>query len=267
MTPQDHTGERPGAEGPAAGYLVRLAARLRGAGMPEREVTSTVADLEGYLAESGSPDPYEEFGPPEDFAARLTHTPGPEEPGPGVETWKWAADIHSDVPHLNRFGVQGWELEGLDRLGRFVCRRPAEGAMGWEYRREAAPTGAGRDALAEELAPEGWEPCGGFLSFRYFKRPLAASTGPAARIADPVAPPDRHLFLDRSSQAKLTRMVVAAVLAGTASALAVHYAGERLALPILLGSLVVLAVGLGTGWRRVKRELLAARGTGSAEDA
>ncbi|MFI0409990.1 HAAS signaling domain-containing protein [Actinomadura sp. 3N508] len=51
-------------------YFDELAGRLRDSGVPEDEVTETVDDLAAYVAESGA-DPGDEFGTPEEFAARL----------------------------------------------------------------------------------------------------------------------------------------------------------------------------------------------------
>lgn len=236
-------------------YFGDLAGKLRASGMPRSEVAATVAELTGYLAESGSADPYEEFGAPEDFAARLTGGRAAEEPGAEAETWKWTADIYTDRKHLNHYGDQGWEVEGLDRLGRFVCRRDPAAAMRWEYRRESANNAAERESVTAGLAPDGWEPCGHWMFFMYFKRPKAASAGPAAGLDELVAPPAKQLFLSNRYRGKLKQMVAAGLVSGTVTAAAIHYGGEPVIYPALIGAAVAAPVGLALGWQRVKREV------------
>ncbi|AUG81855.1 hypothetical protein CFP65_7268 [Kitasatospora sp. MMS16-BH015] len=240
-------------------YFTELAERLRAAGRPEQEVTATVADLANYLLESGSPDAQEEFGTPADFAERLTGGHTVEEPGAGVETWKWATDIYADRRHLNHYGDQGWEVEGLDRLGRFVCRRTPGAAMRWEYRRETADNAKEREATAAGLAPDGWEACGHWMYFMYFKRPKAAMSGPAAELDELTARPDKQLFLSRTYRDKLKPLLVVAVISGTMSALVIHYGGPDRIAPILIGAAVAGPIGAVTGWYRMKRDVTAGR--------
>src|SRR5690606_40370858 len=85
------------------------------------------------------------------------------------ERWTWTADIFTDQQRLNEFGEQGWEVQGIDRLGRFVCTRDPEHPQRWEYRREVV-TPTGRDALTQRLAPEGREPCGTWFCYAYYQR-------------------------------------------------------------------------------------------------
>ncbi|OAR22298.1 hypothetical protein A8W25_21755 [Streptomyces sp. ERV7] len=236
-------------------YFGALTEKLRAGGMRQSEVAATVAELTGYLAESGSADPYEEFGAPEDFAARLTGGRAAQEPGAEAETWKWTADIYTDRKHLNHYGDQGWEVEGLDRVGRFVCRRDPAAAMRWEYRRESANSAAERESVTAGLAPDGWEPCGQWMFFMYFKRPKAASAGPAAGLDELVAPPAKQLFLSGMYRGKLKQMIAAGVASGTVTALAIHYAGEGAAYGALIGAAVTLPVALVLAWQRVKREV------------
>jgi len=247
----------PGGKGEVGGdYFADLAECLAAVGMPERQVAKTVADLSGYLAETGAPDAYEEFGAPEVFAARLVEGRTAEEPGAGAETWKWTADIYADRKHLNHYGDQGWEVEGIDRLGRFVCRREPDAAMRWEYRREVASNAKERESVASGLAPDDWEPCGQWMYFMYFKRPIAASAGPAAELDELVAAPDRQLFLSGTYRGKLKQVVVAAVVSGALSVLAIRYGGDRMAVPILIGAVVAAPIGLIVGWYRLKREVV-----------
>ncbi|MGP9018370.1 hypothetical protein ACT1U9_08160 [Streptomyces sp. BR1] len=238
-------------------YFIELAAWLLTGGMSEEQATSTVAELTGYLAETGSTDAYEEFGDPKDFAARLTGGRAAEEPAAEAETWKWTADIYTDRKHLNHYGDQGWEVEGLDRLGRFVCRRDPSAAMRWEYRREAANNPAERESVTATLAPDGWEPCGHWMFFMYFKRPKAASAGPAAELDELVAPPAKQLFLSGTYRGKLKQMVAGAVASGTVTAVAIHYAGDGILPVIFVAAMLSAVIGTAFGLRRIKREVAA----------
>ncbi|MQA96538.1 MAG: hypothetical protein GEV11_18520 [Streptosporangiales bacterium] len=83
----------------------------------------------------------------------------------------------------------------MDRLGRFVCRRDAADPQRWEYRRELVM--GDRAAVTARLAPDGWEPCGAWVMYQWYKRPLAASIGPAAAIPAPPPAPGRSSFFSR----------------------------------------------------------------------
>ncbi|WP_051966910.1 hypothetical protein [Kitasatospora mediocidica] len=243
-----------GSGGSGGDYFAELARLLRAAGLPEQQVATTVADLTGYLAEAESADAYEEFGAPETFAASLVEGRTGEGPGEGAETWKWTADIYADRTYLNHYGDQGWEMEGLDRLGRFVCRRDTQAAMRWEYRREIANNAKERASVAADLALDAWEPCGHWLYFLYFKRPKAASAGPAAALDELVAAPDRQLFLSSTYRGKLKQFVAAAVVTGVLSVLTIHYCGDHMLVPFLIGSVVAAPIGGTIAWRRLKHE-------------
>lgn len=183
-------------------YFDELTAALRGTGVPADQIASTVAELRGHLADSGT-SPEEEFGPAADFAARLGGTvPAAAEPAGKAETWLWTADIYNDRRLLALHGDQGWEVEGLDTLGRFMCRRVPGAALRWEYRRELI-SGKRRDEVLDRLAPEGWEICGEWMLFAYFKRPKAASEGPAGALDALPERPGRWLFLSRKGKALL----------------------------------------------------------------
>ncbi|ROQ34535.1 hypothetical protein EDD98_3576 [Streptomyces sp. PanSC19] len=183
-------------------YFDELTAALRAAGVPEEQIARTADELRGHLAETGT-SPEEEFGPAEDFAARLGGlAPAPGEPDEAAEHWTWTADLFNDRRMLAVHGAQGWEVEGLDPLGRFVCRRVPGVALAWEYRREVI-TGRRRARVLDELTPEGWELCGEWLVYGYFKRPRAATAGPAGAVEAPPAAPRRWLFLSRRGKAVL----------------------------------------------------------------
>lgn len=182
-----------------APYFDELAGRLRDRGIPAKEVAGAVDDLAAYVAGSGA-DPDDEFGTPEEFAARLARSgegDGIEPPpGPADETWLWTADAFHERSLLNRFGDEGWEVERVDSVGRFVTHRDTVHPQRWEYRREAVPPRR-RDAVAERLRPDGWEPCGTWLFYEYFKRPKAATLGLEAELGSRPRVSARRLFWSR----------------------------------------------------------------------
>lgn len=207
-------------------YFGGLAAALRTAGVPADDVPTTVSELRGHLTEAGT-TALDEFGPVAEFAAELTghgrtdvRETGGRPPAEGeAETWRWTADIYADRRLLNQYGAEGWEVERVDRLGLFVSRRVPGAAMRWEYRREATDNAGERAEVAAELAPEGWEPCGDWRFMTYFKRPVAATTGPAAELASTPARPGKRVFLSRRTSVFLIIWVV--FVAGAVSFLAV----------------------------------------------
>ena len=205
-------------------YFDELAVRLREAGVPAERIVATVDDLRAYLADSGG-DPEEEFGPAAAFAEHLVATTDHADGGTATgERWTWTADIFTDQQRLNEFGEQGWEVQGIDRLGRFVCTRDPEHPQRWEYRREVV-TPTGRDALTQRLAPEGWEPCGTWFCYAYYKRPHAALVGPEAKIGDPPPRPGRRLFFSPALYGFIAVAFTAAVVLGLSSLAVLDRAG------------------------------------------
>ncbi|KKZ75850.1 hypothetical protein VO63_00375 [Streptomyces showdoensis] len=175
---------------------------MRAAGVPEEQIARTADELRGHLAESGT-TAEEEFGPADRFAASLGGlAPAPGEPDEAAERWTWTADLFNDRRMLAVHGDQGWEVEHLDSLGRFVCRRAPGAPLAWEYRREII-AGRRRAKVLGELDPEGWELCGEWLVYGYLKRPKAATAGPAGTLGAVPAAPDRRLFLSRRAKALL----------------------------------------------------------------
>ncbi|MEU6675213.1 hypothetical protein [Streptomyces sp. NPDC046925] len=230
-------------------YFDDLAERLRAQGVPCDHVEATLADLAAHLEESGGADPEAEFGPAEEFARELAPAgdQGPEVPGAHVETWRWTADTYVDEELLNRFGGEGWEVERVDALGRFVSHRDLERPQRWEYRRELVTRG--REGLDERLAPDGWEACGNWIVYAWFKRPLAASLGPEAEVSEPPGVPERGRFFSRRFYVLLVVTGVAVVLAGVAVAVDEGEAdsGFGFAVGLLAGAMVPL--GLLWGWQ------------------
>lgn len=232
------------------GYLDDLAARLRDGGVPAGRVSALIGDLAAYLQESGG-DPEAEFGPVEVFAAELTGDGGQAEPTPedGAEIWRWAADVAVDEQLLNHFGDQGWEVQRVDTLRRFVCRRDPDHPQRWEYRRELVSPGDSRP-LEARLAPDGWEPCGTWAVYQWFKRPMAASVGPAATLSAPPPPPTRHGFLSRRFALTLAAVASAVIVAGAVVTVREDVSsGLGFAAGLLVGGLVTIAaLGAITAW-------------------
>ncbi|MEU6412581.1 hypothetical protein [Microbispora sp. NPDC046933] len=195
-----------------SGYLDELGALLRAGGVPAAQVEATVADLAAYVAETGA-DAEDEFGPVGEFAGQLLAAHTPETDAADATEWRWTADIFADRQTLARLGDQGWEVDRVDHLGRFVSHRDPERPQRWEYRREPVTPGGGR-ALAARLAPDGWEPCGTWICFEYFKRPRAASVGPAAQLDSPPAAPGRSVFFSRRFYLLLAVLLLALVTPG-----------------------------------------------------
>ncbi|PSK96287.1 hypothetical protein CLV63_112171 [Murinocardiopsis flavida] len=198
------------------GYFDDLAARLAAKGLPPDRVEATVEDLAAYAAEAEA-DPEAEFGPAASFADQLAADEGPAAPDPGVETWRWTADIYADERLLNRFGDEGWEVDKVDALGGFVSRRDPELLQRWEYRREMVSV-HGHGYLDRRLAPDGWELCGTWVIWAWYKRPKAASVGPAAALDAPPPPPGRRNFLSRRFLLLVAVLVLAVGAVGTVRA-------------------------------------------------
>lgn len=170
-------------------YLDELTTLLRARGVPEPRLKSTIDDLAAFLAD-GDLDPMEEFGPVAEFADDLVGEEGPEADPEGLV---WGADSFAATARLNEMGAQGWEVERVDRFGRFVSHR-GEDPQVWEYRQEIAPGRRERTRLAESLAPQGWEPAGHYFTFAYFKRSRAALVGPAAVLDERPEPTRKRFF-------------------------------------------------------------------------
>ena len=228
-------------------YFDELAERLRGRGLPTAEISRTVADLAAFTAESGT-DPVQEFGAPEEFAERLARAGEDGEDGAAVppgsaETWTWRADAFHERELLDRYGDEGWEVERVDAAGRFVSRRAGDHPLRWEYRREVVPP-RGRDGAAERLAPDGWEPCGTWFHFQYFKRPKAVMAGLEGEIDLPPEAPGQRTFLSGRFHVFIASYLVLLVLL-VALALTVLDAAPSALLGGFAGGAIVGAVLLG----------------------
>ncbi|MGW0929761.1 hypothetical protein [Streptomyces sp. NPDC002644] len=214
-----------GRGGDGADYYAELTRALGEQGLPQDRAAALVAEVRAYAAESGA-DPRAEFGPPADFARDLAPAPsggnGPQAPEPGVEHWVWTVDAYTDQDMMNRFGAQGWEIERVDRLGRFVSHRDGDTTLRWEYRRDVVDR-RDRSRHAASLAPDGWEPCGHWSYLAYYKRPLAVTAGPAAVVENAPERPGRSVYFTR----RLYAWPAAALLAVAAVVLLLLTAPEE----------------------------------------
>lgn len=231
-------------------YLDELTTLLRARGVPRERVQSTTDDLAAFLAD-GDLDPEEEFGPVTEFVDDLMGEEGAE---PDPEGLVWGADSFAATPRLNEMGAQGWEVERVDRFGRFVSHR-GEDAQGWEYRQEWAPGRRERERLADLVAPEGWEPCGHYFMFAYFKRARAASVGPAAELDERPEPTAKRFFWSPTGLTVIAICLVVAAVSLVALATSLHNLGDVLwegdaadRVATMAGAVVGALLALGATW-------------------
>ncbi|MFF3768798.1 hypothetical protein [Streptomyces sp. NPDC002232] len=248
-------------------YFAELSGSLRAAQVPEEQIAATVEDLRAHLAETGTA-PQEEFGPAAAFAAQLGGlVPAPGEPDERAESWTWTADLFNDRRMLAVHGDQGWEVESLDAIGRFVCRRTPGSALRWEYRRDVI-AGRRRGRVLDELVPEGWELCGEWLVYGYFKRPRAATAGPAGTVGAPPAAPQRWLFLSRRGRAVLAAWCV--LVGGSMAAFFIGVLGTAgLAITVALSSMffALYTAHLETAGGHARQTAAAAATTAGGSDS
>ena len=153
-------------------YLSELAASLQMRGADSARTSEAVAEVESHLLESGE-DPMEAFGSPDEYAEQLLIR---EERRADEETdAKWAertfrATAFGEMKILKDAGLQGWELTDVGGYA-LHCRRlhGLEAATQWEYSRRVS---VDRQAILEDMTALGWEPCGAWMPFHYFKRKL-----------------------------------------------------------------------------------------------
>ncbi len=221
-------------------YLNELETLLRERGVAEERVRETVSDLAAFTAESGA-DPEEEFGPVAEFADDLAGSDG--EPGVGGEVLVWGADAFVAPVRMNEMGAQGWEIDLVDRQGRFVSHRE-ENPQAWEYRQESALGRRERARMAERMAPEGWEPCGHYFTHAYFKRARAALVGPEAELAERPAPARKRFFWGVPGLAVTAFFLVVGVVSLLSLGRTLWEGDNADRAATLLGALVGAGVGL-----------------------
>lgn len=251
-------------------YFDQLAELLRAEGIPEERVAVTIDDLSAHIEQTGT-DPETEFGSVSEFAEQLLPAGSDDDrpAEPSGELWRWRADAFHEMRWLETFGDQGWEVERIDSAGRFVCRRDARDPQQWEYRRERFGTKtlrADATALAGELAPDGWEPCGLWVCWAYFKRSKAVLIGPAATIDVPRRQPERKSFYSRRFYLFLAGLLAVVAVAVTSAVVGLtvigdDYIGGNFATGVLigavagaLGALVLLLLRVKRAYARADRE-------------
>ncbi|TYK49597.1 hypothetical protein [Actinomadura decatromicini] len=208
----------------------------------------TVDDLAAYVTESGT-DPVQEFGTPEEFAPQVAPSGEQDDAAPpsSAETWTWRADAFHERDVLNRYGDEGWEVERVDGAGRFVSHRDPENPQRWEYHRETVLPGRGQ-AVIDRLAPDGWESCGTWVCFEYFKRPKAATIGPEAALRNVPRTPAVSAFWSghfRDLIAAMTIVTVVLCLAGLTLVSDLSYSDFGGSLTgMVVGALSALAISI-----------------------
>jgi len=152
-------------------YLGELAASLQVRGADSARTSEAVAEVESHLAESGEA-PVEAFGPPDEYAERLLlrderRTDQATDDARWIER-TFRATAFGEMRLLEEAGRQGWELTDVGSYALY-CRRPrdTEAADRWEYSRRVS---VDRRTILEDMTELGWEPCGVWLPFHYFKR-------------------------------------------------------------------------------------------------
>jgi len=110
--------------------------------------------------------------------------------------------------------------------------------------RDEAESPADRERVGERLAPDGWEPCGTWFFYAYYKRPKAALVGPAAELDAPPPRPAGRVFF--SGRFYLFVAVYLLVLVPLVIGLRYVFPGSSLGwdLETVVGMIVGLAAGL-----------------------
>lgn len=157
-------------------YLTELAEHLRAAGLAPERVDDVLGELRDHLAASGEL-PEATFGPVGRFAADLlaeSADPVPDAAVPGVEQRTFRATALDEVDILAELGRDGWELTGVRDFGLHASRpRDVAARRPWQYERRRTLRAR---ALEQRMRADGWEPCGRWVPFSYFKRPGPASS-------------------------------------------------------------------------------------------
>ena len=122
--------------------------------------------------------------------------------------------------------------------GLFVSRRDPDYPQRWEYRREDI-TPKRRAAVIDGLAPDGWELCGTWFGYAYFKRPAAATLGPAAELRTPPPAPTGRFFFSRNFRLMLVALVPVLITLVVLPAIRAIDEGPE--------SYTAFAIGLGVG--------------------
>ncbi len=155
-------------------YLEDLTAHLQQRGVDNDKIRDIVSEAETHLAESGE-GAVEAFGSVEEYAEKMAI----HEEKLAVQTEKpnhlhrtFRATAFGEMAILEFAGREGWELVDVGALALY-CRRPADEnrVCRWEYKRR---TGRHGKIILDEMVNAGWEPCGNWLPFHYFKREVTS---------------------------------------------------------------------------------------------
>lgn len=155
-------------------YLENLAAHLQRRGVGDKRIRDIAAEAESHLVESGEA-PEEAFGTVEEYAERMAvheENLAARSTPPDYHHRTFRATAFGEMSILEFAGREGWELVDVGALALF-CRRPVDENQicRWEYKRR---TGRHETIIREEMAENGWEPCGNWLPFHYFKRKISS---------------------------------------------------------------------------------------------
>jgi hypothetical protein len=154
-------------------YLTDLAGRLHALGVDDRRLEEILAEAEDHLEQSGR-DPESELGTAYEYALRIQDAAAREGTASDAEWQHWAfrADALAEMNILEALGRDGWEVTEVRSDAHFAARRHALEPRSWAYRRRTSLRG---ERTRTEMEGEGWAPCGTWVVFHYFKRPLAAA--------------------------------------------------------------------------------------------
>lgn len=149
-------------------YLEELYVCLQRYGLEHQQISEIMAEVESHLAESGE-TPLEAFGPPNVYAEERVSA---RERAAGGEMQRrtFRATAFDEMIILAEAGKAGWELLDVAAFALY-CQRPwnLKEVRQWEYVRRV---GFNRNAIIAEMEIQGWQPCGNWTPFHYFKRPL-----------------------------------------------------------------------------------------------
>lgn len=153
-------------------YLEELSACLQRYGLDNHQISEIIAEVESHLVESGE-TPLEAFGPPKVYAEERV-TAREQVAGGEMQRRTFRATALDEMIILQEAGKAGWELTDVAAFALY-CQRPwnLEEVQQWEYARRV---GLKRNAIIAEMMTEGWQPCGNWTPFHYFKRSLRPAT-------------------------------------------------------------------------------------------
>lgn len=156
----------------ADAYLTELADRLLARGVDNHRVKDLLTELQDHLADSGE-SPQAAFGPCSSFADALLREELSTEGSASrtVERRTFRATAFDELGILSELGRDGWELTDVGLVGLHAQRaRDPDAWRAWEYKRCTTLR-----PVVERMRADGWQPCGHWLAFHYFKRPVGSA--------------------------------------------------------------------------------------------